>query len=124
MQPRSSREEEDRRCRREERYQPTQDVWYSDRRDNYDWYERYDRYRDYKGLSTRDTTRITPPVTTNDGKTTTDMTINLVKGIDTKRISIRNVNSKRGVTHGNRRKALQVANWIKAKQLPQDLNRV
>ena len=49
IEPRSSRDEEDERWRREERYRPAQDVWYGDRRNNYDRYERYDRYRDYNG---------------------------------------------------------------------------
>ena len=40
---------------------------------------------------TRDTTGIIPLVTTKERKTTADMTTSPVKGIDTKRTSIRNV---------------------------------
>jgi hypothetical protein len=73
---------------------------------------------------TKDTTGITPPVTTNDGKTTVDMTTSPGKGTETKRLLIRNDISRKGVTHGNRRKAPQAANRIKAPQLPQVLHQV
>ena len=68
---------------------------------------------------TRDTTGITPLVTTNDGTTMASMTTSPVKVTETKRISTRNViSTKRGVIHGNRKRALQATNRTKTKHLP------
>ena len=74
--------------------------------------------------STRDTTGITPPVTTNKGTTMASTTTNPIKVIDTKRISTRNViSAKKEVTHGNWKRALQAPNQTKAKYSLQDHNR-
>ena len=57
---------------------------------------------------TRNTTRITPPVTTHEGRITVSMTTSPVKGTDTKRTSTRNViSTKKGATHGNQKRAPQ-----------------
>ena len=65
---------------------------------------------------TRDTTRITPPVTTHEGRTTASTMTSPVKLTDTKRILTRNVISKRWVTHGNKKRALQTLNRTMAKE--------
>ena len=67
----------------------------------------------------KDTIGTNPPVTTNDGKPTADMMTSPVKSIGTKRNAI----SRKGVTYGNRRRAPQAANRIKAPPLPQVLHR-
>ena len=67
---------------------------------------------------TRDTTGITPPITTHEGKITVSMTTSPVKVTDPKRIS-----TKRGATHGNQKRELQAPNQTRAKYFLQDNNR-